>query len=88
MPKVHHNLPVIMIVGHLQREVRISKEEIRQALIASIAPVTTKQGIKSLSILMVILMTRKLVMMGKFYGIETHVIFMACITMLLSSVGK
>ena len=62
----HNNPPMI---------VDITKEELRQALITRIAIETVTRGITSLSILILILITGKLIMMRKTYGIENHVPF-------------
>jgi len=77
-----------MIVGHLQRGVSSSKKELRKSLIARLAPKATNQGIKGLNILIFLLITRRLIMMRKTYGIENYALLMACITMLFPSVGK
>ena len=72
----HHNLHMAM---------HIAKEEVRQALIMTIALETTKQGIKSLGILKFILITSILLMMNINNGVENCVDFVVCITIWLLS---
>ena len=74
MMGTHHHHPM---TAH------IAKEELRQALIAIIAPKTARKGITSLSILKFILITIMLLMMNINHGIEKHVVFVVYMTMWL-----
>lgn len=69
-------------------KVHIAKEELRQALIAKVAPKTVNRGINSLIILEFILITIILLVININHGIENYVDFLVCITMWLLSVGR
>lgn len=79
MLKTHHNF--LMTVS-------IAEENLRQVPLAIFAPNKTKSGIRGLVMIMFLLITRRLLMMNKNHGIENHVVFVACITMWLSSAGR
>ena len=78
MMGTHHHPPMT---------VHITKGELRQDLIARIAPKTTKRGINSLNIIEFILITSML-MMSRNHGIENHIVFLVCITMWLLSARR
>jgi hypothetical protein len=73
--RAHHIILMIVIMSHLQGEMSITKEELRQVLLTRPTPETTKQGIKSLIIQTFLLIIIKLAMINKVYGIENHVHF-------------
>lgn len=72
---------------HQPMGVCIAEKGLRQALVPMIIPETKKQGITSLSILMLILITTILLIMNENHGIEELAVFADCISMCLLSVG-
>jgi hypothetical protein len=58
----HHTILVIVIASNIQKDMSITKEDLRKGLLARPALETTKQGITSLIIQMFLLITRKLPM--------------------------
>jgi hypothetical protein len=73
--EAHHIILLIMIMSHLQREMSTTKEYLRKSLLTRPTLETIKQGIKSLIIQMFLLITIKLAIIRKVYGIEDHVHF-------------
>jgi len=72
MMGIHHHHPM---AAH------IAKKELRQALIAIMAPETARKGITSLIIPKFILITCMLLMMDINHGIRKHVVFVVYTTM-------
>ena len=73
---------------HHPMAVPIVGKDPRQALIAIIAPETTRKGITSISILKFIRITIMLLMMNINHGIKKHVAFVVYITMCLLSARR